>query len=761
VIAGLVLVTLNAFAFAGRITSQHPDVLPYFLPTHCLMGKSLIAGQLPAWNPFAMAGAPFASDPQSGWMYLPVMVLYALLPCGAALRWFIVLQPLLAGLGLYAFLRTEGVSRPAATVGGLAIALPLAGSQLVLALPFAAMLGWSSVLLAVTARFLRSTTWSARLGWAAAVGVVWGQLAAAHLSHGLLLGTAAQVAYVLARTIPDIRAGRRSARSTLASLGVLALAMPAVSLAYLLPRIAYLPDTSLGQGYSALRELTGELTGTTADALGSGGAMPPEWPLRLVYSPGLYLGALVVVLCLAGWGSSRHRPIFLAFSLYSLLFYILALPVVADAIAPHGSGSFLAEFFVHEPHRFRYALLLAIPVLAAVGVEGWRESESNLRRALLLVPGIVVWAALPLAFQVEEGPPGYFFLWLAIGLGALAAAVGRPGFVTILPALVAIELTLSALGGQITPAHAVAPGRFSPLLPPSIEEEDFLRQGLIASTIGARRGTRHLSLAPDRWSPVGYHFLQARGDWPLLGMQQSMLFRLEAAQGFNPVQVLGYWSFVRAADPKPIRYNASFFSAAPRVALDLLQVGWVIGAASGPPPVRGAEPVVEEGAWRLYRVPGAAARASLVTSWTVARSPEAALEAVMAEGFDPEALVVLDRDPGIRSGDPEEAGGGIAIYRSAGIQAARVTVNTPAPAVVLIRNAHHRNWRATLDGRPVDLLLADSFLQGVAVPAGRHDIVLEYDDPWIGYGLLGSAVAIWLLLVPAFVLAGRTRDEAT
>src|SRR5206468_4013185 len=106
---------------------------------------SLAAGHVPLWNPDVMGGIPFAADPQSGWLYLPPMALFGALPCHVAIRWFIVLQPLLAGLGTYWFLASEGVSRPAATVGGLALALPVAGSIYLLSLPFAGTFAWTAL----------------------------------------------------------------------------------------------------------------------------------------------------------------------------------------------------------------------------------------------------------------------------------------------------------------------------------------------------------------------------------------------------------------------------------------------------------------------------------------------------------------------------------------------------------------------------------------------------------------------------------------
>ena len=76
------LVAMRAFAFANLLTNQHPDILSFWLPRSCLMGRSLSAGHVPLWNPYEMAGSPFAADPQSGWLYLPWMLLSWLLPCG-------------------------------------------------------------------------------------------------------------------------------------------------------------------------------------------------------------------------------------------------------------------------------------------------------------------------------------------------------------------------------------------------------------------------------------------------------------------------------------------------------------------------------------------------------------------------------------------------------------------------------------------------------------------------------------------------------
>jgi uncharacterized membrane protein YfhO len=79
--------------------------------------------------------------------------------------------------------------------------------------------------------------------------------------------------------------------------------------------------------------------------------------------------------------------------------------------------------------------------------------------------------------------------------------------------------------------------------------------------------------------------------------------------------------------------------------------------------------------------------------------------------------------------------------------------------MVVIRNAWDRGWSATVDGRAVPVLRADYFLQGVAVPAGRHEIRLTYRDPTIVAGIALS-VGVWLVFGVALgwlVWAGRRR----
>jgi hypothetical protein len=237
-----------------------------------------------------------------------------------------------------------------------------------------------------------------------------------------------------------------------------------------------------------------------------------------------------------------------------------------------------------------------------------------------------------------------------------------------------------------------------------------------------------------------------------------MVYGVEAAQGYNPTQLLRFWTFVRSVQPETrLAYKRALFEHPPEEALDLLQVGWILGRADKPP-MPGLARVASDGRWTLYRRGVAVPRASVVSSWRVVDSGTEALRAVLVRGFDPSREAVLEDDPGF----PAPAGGttaGTARYEPLGTKSARILVSTPVPAVVLVRTVADPNWRATLDGRPVPVLRADYVIQAVAVPAGSHTIVLSYDDPWIGYGALGSALALAAIVGAGVALRRRQRTE--
>jgi len=83
--------------------------------------------------------------------------------------------------------------------------------------------------------------------------------------------------------------------------------------------------------------------------------------------------------------------------------------------------------------------------------------------------------------------------------------------------------------------------------------------------------------------------------------------------------------------------------------------------------------------------------------------------------------------------------------------------------VVLVRVPFDTGWHATIDGHAAPVLHADYVDMAVAVPEGTHTIVLGYDEPRVGFGLLGSALSLGAIGDAALLAAvlGRRKRRRT
>lgn len=772
-ILGSVLLVLHDYALGGQASSQRGDPIGFFLPMHCFLGESLVGGDVPLWNPHTLGGHPFASDPQSGWLNLPAMLLYSLFPCDTAFAWYVTLQPLVAGTAIYWFLRTEGLGRPEATIGGLALALPLAGSSIATAsLPFSASIAWTAVVLGFAARLRRARTWRGRSLWLLGLGVAWGQLASAHMSTGLALGTLALLAYLVAAVRSDVRSGERAPPQALALVALVLLALPFISAGIIVPRLLHIGESTLGLGYSGLEELSIRLTDGWHGGV-SGPSLTTAWPLELGTAPGYYLGPALLLIP-AAWLSRRYRSLAIVFSLFGLATLVLALGPVADVLDPM-RRYLITGIYLHAPERLVHGLLLALPILVAVGSSSWSEANPLRLRVALIAPAIVIWVLIP-PF-VETGSP-FLVAGLVASLLAVPLLLLRGWSQRRLWALTILLMVVLSAGGVVARESPARPTISEPFsigppsglprrgLPRGVPHDGFVPQpanfgvgdyvdpGPIAQHLAQNGGERYISVNPERWFPSGY-IAEQPGWWGLMSSQQSMLFDLEEAQGYNPAQGIRFWTFVRTVDPKPIQYNRAWFLTPTAGLFDLLQVGWVVAPNEEAVPAAHSHLVAEQGVWKLFRVEGTPPRASVVTDWTLVGSAQQALERVVDPTFDSSDTAVLEEPPGIP--EQPEGEGGWATFSWTGSDSAQIDVYAQSPSLVLIRNVWHPNWTATVDGTEAPVLPTDYLVQSVPVLAGRHTIRLEYRDPWIWIGLIVSGGACSLLVGTAAILSIRAR----
>lgn len=757
-----VIVALRGFVFGDLLSNQHPDILSFWLPRTCYLGRSLAAGQIPYWNPFEMLGAPFAADAQSGWLSVTHMVLTPVFGCGGGLRALIVVQPLIAGLGLFWFLRKEGCHRTAATIGGLSLAMAIAASNVAISLVFAGSLAWTTLVLVGASGYL-SATGSRRFPWLALGAFAWGQVAASHLSHGLVMGTGIAVAYLIARTVGDVRAGRRDLRSALL-LGLAFLAfLPLANIAILLPRFALISRSSLRGGYAALGGTLARAAGIADRPLPTNGVWS-AWPFSLASTPGAYVGAALLLLVPAAFRARGHRSLVAAFASVGALAYLLTLNLFV------GAGWFrqavlrlpFGDVYLHNPGRLRYLALLIVPVLGAVGLQGFLERLPSPREALWWLGGGVT---LALVAPLTLGADPFRFVVLALGILVAAPVLlallrGAAWGAWALPVVLTVELLAGALWSSAYRGGTVFVGlegadhpqlASQPLRWPTVPVDRYRTPGPIARLLrsqGSSDGRYAAWIPPAAYFNKGYLFTQDERDWPALLLGRALLFELNDTIGYSPIQLPRYWSYIRATDRLPVFYNASVLQLPSASDARLLGIRYLIVPKGVEPPLPGGVVTSERG-YDLYEVDGWQPRTSVVPHWTQVDGVTA-LRRVLDRAFNPAIEAVVEGAPEIPPA-PASAAPGTATYEQVSSNEARIAVDAPAPSIVVVRNAWDRDWSATVDGDPAPVLRADYLLQGIPVAAGRHEIVLTYRDPTIPLGLALSGVA-WVLFGVAWAV---------
>jgi hypothetical protein len=124
--------------------------------------------------------------------------------------------------------------------------------------------------------------------------------------------------------------------------------------------------------------------------------------------------------------------------------------------------------------------------------------------------------------------------------------------------------------------------------------------------------------------------------------------------------------------------------------------------------------------------------------------------------WHPLETALVESSTGIRFGKGDEPPGIAEMTRN---EPTRVEVKTEsaAPAILVLSANHYPGWRASVDGRPVDVIRVNYNLRGVAVPAGNHLVEFVYRPKSVLIGLVISLLALATLVLWA---GGRSLTAA-
>ncbi|HUC05111.1 MAG TPA: hypothetical protein VL961_06915 [Acidimicrobiales bacterium] len=304
----LVLLPVLVYGVPGLL--GHPilpgDDLTQSLPLRQLVGRDLSAGHVPIFDPYLWSGSPLLAGWNAGAAY-PLTWLFALMSASTAWTLNVVAIGVVAGVGMFAFLRACTLGVGASFLGALTFAFGGAMSAQIQHIGLVVGMSWVPIALLAVLRLTDPTCRgrAPRLTWTAVLGLSVGLVILAGEPRAVANGAAVLVVYTAWRLLRLLRhAPPDAVRSALA-------VMSGAALGFGLGAVQLLPG---------LADVASSQRASDTIFLYSAGSLPPRW-LLLFGVPDL----------LGGSGSYSQPHFFATYNLSEVTAYVGILPLIGAA----------------------------------------------------------------------------------------------------------------------------------------------------------------------------------------------------------------------------------------------------------------------------------------------------------------------------------------------------------------------------------------------------------------------------------------------
>jgi hypothetical protein len=711
------------------------DSVSQFYPQFAFLARSFASGQSPFWTPNVFAGWPQIADPQS-LVFSPLHLLVALFTPNPTPRLFdaVTFGLLYAGgAGMMLFFRDRRWHAAAAVAAALAFSLGGSAASRIQHIGQIQSLVFLPLALWMLARTLERSSWSA-----GAMAGLFASFIVLGRDQVALIATYTLVGFVLWHWFDGTgRRGRFAASlkplAAGAAVGACVVTMP-VLMTELLAQSSNRPEISFASAVQGSLHPASLMMLAFADVFGASDFNrefwgPPSIPWHdLIAHTGLYdsqntgqiyAGALVAVAVLA-FGLARGAlwareirfftvaaavTLLYALGKYTPLFYVLYefLPGVAlfrrPADATFVFCAMLAIAAGYLIHRF---LERALPPLSR-----WQTGLLTAIVVTLVVIAVVLARQVNLLHEaIRPLLWGTGFLLAAAGALRLARSAAR-----FSPVLAAAILALFS-GADF--AWNNAPNESTGL--PSARYAALSRQ-TADETVAVLRVKLQAAAAPDRRDRVeligiDYH-------WPNIGLVHDF----DHLFGHNPLRV-GDFERATGAPDTVAAVRAKFTPLMPSyrsMLEDLFGVRFIVLGES----IEKIDPLIKPGDVSLvartrdayvYENPRALPRVLLPTQWQ-----KADFQTMIREGgwpdVDPRRTVLLEQEPANAPSGGTEGSARIVRYKNTDIE---IEADAPSGGFVVLNDVWHPWWRASVDGKPADILKANVLFRAVVVPPGKH-----------------------------------------
>lgn len=699
-----------------------PDIVTQIYPWKKISIDSWNLGQVPLWNPYSFSGTPHAANYQTA-VFSPVNLLFFLLPFLDAWSISILLQPLLAGIFMYVFLRCLDRSKEGSLMGSIAF---MFCGFLTVWMAYGT-LGWAVLWLpfTLTGVFMHID----KRAWWKPV------LVAGAIAWSFLSGHFQMSAYVLIATVGFIiylgvhkKRWRAGAELGMGVVSGLMLAAPQI----LLSLEAY--------GKSVRSELFTQAGGIAWQYLVTmfapdfyGNPVTRNDWFGFYAEWASYIG--VIPLLFAIYAIVRRVKGIGMFVALALISFLIATPSPINAFiiglkVPALSTSYAARIIVLTS--------FALAILSSFGADTLRE-EWKKKRARDFAPYsmglavffVMLWTVVFIIkpFDVDKLAIAKRNLMMPMGIVLIFCTFAFFGFVKRWKISHLIVLVFVALTAADMLRYA---GKWMPFDPreyayPQVDILSFLKR------------------------EVGYERIFGN-----VGGEVTNGFALFGIEGYDAVYQKRYGEFIRSVSDGKIMIPERSVVQFPKIgnhterAMQLLGVRYLVHRLSDGrfswaypyweyPQYRS---VYRNEHYEVFENQKTLPRAFFASSYLTRATDRDSIDTLYSESFDPGQTLVLDTDPEIA---PVPGEGTVSITKYTPNEVVMRT-GSAVPKLLFLSDVYDPGWVVTVDGRNASIYRANYDFRAVAVPSGEHTVRMVYWPKSFIVGLWVAAAGLAVLI---------------
>lgn len=727
------------------------------------LAESLHAGTSVFWNPYRYGGHPSIADPQS-LIFSPPFLLWAWLdrtPSMHAFDLIVYAHLLIGGVSICILGRRRGWPVEASVVAAAVFMLGGSASARLNHTGIITCYGFFPLAVVLLESFLCSRRIAAAAGFAVTASMI--LLARNQVALMLCM---VLIAYMLREVV---RSGQplefirvRASGFLVAGILILSITFVPLLLTLQLAALSNRPAVELADALQASLYPANLASLAVPNIFGSHAPGFGYWGPSYLNLPDvratddsfnyLFIGAVPTLLLawigLAGGrlADRRYRSLSLLLAAATLFAIGRYTPLYA-LVFEHVPGF----TFFRRPIDATFVMLFALAMIVGHLVADLSRNDLPRLRplplAIVLASGVAITAsAISISALSGHGEDAFYSiaaaggpgLLLLLGLRRVEAPARRAFAVHGIAALAVLELLVWNAASRLNAEHR---HHYDLLEEDGAEDTPALR--LLVDELNKR----HLEGARPRVEIVGLH-----GPWQNL----SMVYKLEATNGYNPLRIGVYDRFVSPGESswvaKSRRFPASFSGydcdLARALGLEYLVLDRPLEDFGRVPGRRRYEALMSGPNVWIYRLSDAMPRVVFTSRVDVAD-----VDATTSSGalqYPPEAdHVVIDDETPPASGllwmqaASDGSRASITSWRPGRLE---IAVEASRSGVVVLHDTYYPGWQAELDGRPVPIMRASVFFRAVEIPAGKHVVTMRFEP--LTLENIGNAIA---------TVAGRKR----